>query len=598
MFGLKIHPKYFEKLLLVALILGGCFLGLFSCGNPTVKNNADSAGARKHNPLIDTMYRQAGAGQFKEALKTMEQIEKVLQEREDSSGFVFLYFERGRIQYALANFEEAEKAWLQGLRLAEQMGKTADAAGLNTNLGAIYMQKGYTKTAIDYFVEARKSMEILGKKDNNYWMNYLNIGVAYMDMEQYAEADSIFDRVRLGSSNGLTFLYYLNRAKLSGLQGDQPAFNENIDSAQRYLAKENLVYEQFFNELKLEFYLQFKDMARLKNIVNQFRGSITELSPYMGVLLNKASLLTEGKSISSLEDIQKTEKEFKSGGNYYLGIAYHDLMADYYAAKGDYNSATRALKMVGTYKDSLKKESSDQTVSDLMLLMKKSELAKELKLLKTENELKSTQIRIQTYILGLVCLVAVLLSVVFVLYYKNSKKNKHLKEAELIIKNQLLQQTQKEQQKLEENLRLGEEKLQEIINNINKIAVLKKQIENFIDELEQNVLMKEQKVRFKKAKVNLDAFFNNYADLAVIAAFKNDDISKFQQFNTHFSEVLSEHEMQVLMLVYNQFTTKEIGVLLSKSDKGIEYTRTQIRRKLNIPSEVSLNEFLDEIAAS
>jgi DNA-binding CsgD family transcriptional regulator/uncharacterized protein (UPF0333 family) len=230
--------------------------------------------------------------------------------------------------------------------------------------------------------------------------------------------------------------------------------------------------------------------------------------------------------------------------------------------------------------------------------MKKSELAKELKLLKTENELKSTQIRIQTYILGLVGLVAVLLSVVFVLYYKNSKKNKHLKEAELIIKNQLLQQTQKEQQKLEENLRLGEEKLQEIINNINKIAVLKKQIENFIDELEQNVLMKEQKARFKKAKVNLDAFFNNYADLAVIAAFKNDDISKFQQFNTHFSEVLSEHEMQVLMLVYNQFTTKEIGVLLSKSDKGIEYTRTQIRRKLNIPSEVSLNEFLDEIAAS
>jgi DNA-binding CsgD family transcriptional regulator/uncharacterized protein (UPF0333 family) len=339
-------------------------------------------------------------------------------------------------------------------------------------------------------------------------------------------------------------------------------------------------------------------MARLKNSVNQFRDSTEGLSSFMGVLLNKAALMTEGKPISSFEDIQKTEKEIKSSGNYNLSVAYHDFLADYYKAKGNYAGAAQELQKAGLYKDSLKKESSEQTISDLMLLMKKSELAKELKLLKTENELKSTQIRIQTYILGLVGLVAVLLSVVFVLYYKNSKKNKHLKEAELIIKNQLLQQTQKEQQKLEENLRLGEEKLQEIINNINKIAVLKKQIENFIDELEQNVLMKEQKARFKKAKVNLDAFFNNYADLAVIAAFKNDDISKFQQFNTHFSEVLSEHEMQVLMLVYNQFTTKEIGVLLSKSDKGIEYTRTQIRRKLNIPSEVSLNEFLDEIAAS
>jgi DNA-binding CsgD family transcriptional regulator/Tfp pilus assembly protein PilN len=561
-----------------------------------VKNNNDSAEAEKQNPLIDTMYRQAGVGQFKEALKTLEKVEKVFQEREDSSGYVFLYYERGKVQYALANFEEAEKSWLQGLRLAEQMGKTADAAGLNTNLGAIYMQKGYTKTAIDYFTQARESMELLGKKDYNYWMNYLNIGVAFMGMEQYAEADSIFDRVRLGSSNGLSFLYYLNRAKLSGLKGEQAAFNKNVDSAQHYLINENMVYEQFFNEMKLEFYLQFKDVNRLKNSVNQFRESTEGLSSFMGVLLNKAALMTEGKPISSFEDIQKTEKEIKSSGNYNLSVAYHDFLADYYKSKGNYAGAAQELQKAGLYKDSLKKESSEQTVSDLMLLMKKSELAKELKLLKTENELKSTQIRIQTYILGLVGLVAVFLCVVFVLYYKNSKKNKHLKEAELITKNQLLQQTQKEQQKLEENLRLGEEKLQEIINNINKIAVLKKQIENFIDELEQNVLMKEQKARFKKAKVNLDAFFNNYADLAVIAAFKNDDISKFQQFITHFSEVLSEHEMQVLMLVYNQFTTKEIGVLLSKSDKGIEYTRTQIRRKLNIPAEVSLNEFLDGVS--
>jgi DNA-binding CsgD family transcriptional regulator/uncharacterized protein (UPF0333 family) len=196
----------------------------------------------------------------------------------------------------------------------------------------------------------------------------------------------------------------------------------------------------------------------------------------------------------------------------------------------------------------------------------------------------------------LVGLIIVLLTVVFILYYKNSQKDKHLKEAEIIIKNHLLQQSLIEQQKLQENLRQGEERLQEIMGNINKIAVLKKQIENFMDELEQHVLMKEQKSRFKKAKVNIDAFFSNYAELAVIAAFKDNDIARFQQFNTHFSEVLNEHEMQVLLLVYNQFTTKEIGVLLSKSDKGIEYTRTQIRRKLNIPAEVSLNEFLDGVS--
>jgi tetratricopeptide (TPR) repeat protein len=590
------YPKHVVKSFFIALISWVCFLGLFSCGESTQKTNSDTTKVFNRNPLIDTMYKLAGMGRFEEALKTSDKIEKILAEREDSSGFVFLYFERGRLLYALAQFNKAEESWLKGLRMAEQLGSAADIAGLNTNLGAIYMQKGYTKTALDYFLQARKSMELMGKKDDNYWKNYLNIGVAYLDMEQFAEADSIFDRVRLGSSDGLSFLYYLNRAKLSALKGEQAAFNQNIDSAQRYLANENLVYEQFFNELKLEFYLQFKDMARLKNMVNQFRGSIAGLSAYMGVLLNKAALFTEGKTISSLEEIQRTKDEFKSGGNYYLAVAYYDLLAGYYLNSGDYVASSEQLKKVILYKDSLKKESSDQTMGDLMLLMKKSELAKELKLLKTENELKSTRIRNQNYLLILVGLIIVLLTVVFILYYKNSQKDKHLKEAEIIIKNHLLQQSLIEQQKLQENLRQGEERLQEIMGNINKIAVLKKQIENFMDELEQHVLMKEQKSRFKKAKVNIDAFFSNYAELAVIAAFKDNDIARFQQFNTHFSEVLNEHEMQVLLLVYNQFTTKEIGVLLSKSDKGIEYTRTQIRRKLNIPAEVSLNEFLDGVS--
>jgi DNA-binding CsgD family transcriptional regulator len=192
--------------------------------------------------------------------------------------------------------------------------------------------------------------------------------------------------------------------------------------------------------------------------------------------------------------------------------------------------------------------------------------------------------------------VIVLLSLVFVLYYKNSQKDKHLNEAAIIIKNHHLQQSLKEKEKLQENLRYGEERLQEIMNNINKIAVLKKQIENFIDEMEQSILLKEQKAGFKRAKVNIDAFFNNYADLAVLASVKDRDITKFQLFNTRFIEVLNAHEMQVLMLVYNNFTTKEIGILLSKSEKGIEYTRTQIRRKLNIPAEVSLSEFIDAIS--
>jgi DNA-binding NarL/FixJ family response regulator len=133
------------------------------------------------------------------------------------------------------------------------------------------------------------------------------------------------------------------------------------------------------------------------------------------------------------------------------------------------------------------------------------------------------------------------------------------------------------------------------MSNVSKIAILKKQLDDFLEELENNILYKDQKGNFKKAKINIDAFFNNYADLAVLASFKESDIIKYQQFSDLFANILSNHELQVLMMVYNHFTSKEISILLSRTEKAIEYTRAQIRKKLEIPDELTLTEYVQTL---
>jgi len=48
----------------------------------------------------------------------------------------------------------------------------------------------------------------------------------------------------------------------------------------------------------------------------------------------------------------------------------------------------------------------------------------------------------------------------------------------------------------------------------------------------------------------------------------------------------------VIEYITLQFTTREIAVLMGKSEKSIEYYRSQIRKKLNIKANTSLEEFL------
>jgi DNA-binding CsgD family transcriptional regulator len=189
-------------------------------------------------------------------------------------------------------------------------------------------------------------------------------------------------------------------------------------------------------------------------------------------------------------------------------------------------------------------------------------------------------------LLGIIVLLGlwILLLIIQSKKYKNEKSSLSLIQSQ----NQLLK---KEFEKLElsENLKETAEELNASIVNIKKIALLKKQLENIVDEKSPNYNEKET---LKKLKLCLNSFFDNYRELTQIMQ-KKLNVNKIVDFIKKDHPEITEKEIKVIEYIAMHFTTKEIALLMDKSEKSVEYYRTQIRKKIQLNSSSTLEEYLN-----
>jgi FixJ family two-component response regulator len=85
--------------------------------------------------------------------------------------------------------------------------------------------------------------------------------------------------------------------------------------------------------------------------------------------------------------------------------------------------------------------------------------------------------------------------------------------------------------------------------------------------------------------------------------------SNWEQFVTHFNEVnndflkklkaaypsVSSTDIKVCTYLKLNLSTKEIAQLMNISVRGVEISRYRLRKKLQIPSGQTLNDFLNQI---
>ena len=225
-------------------------------------------------------------------------------------------------------------------------------------------------------------------------------------------------------------------------------------------------------------------------------------------------------------------------------------------------------------------------VEDYKAAQEMEELKSKFSEVQSKNEIIEYQLaKSNTRLLLSVIIIIMGIGIIF-LMVRNYKKNKEIHSLSTIKAQNDLLKKEIEKIELSKSLKETSEELSTSILNIKKVALLKKQLENIIDEKSPSY---NEKDTLKKLKLCLNSFFDNYRELTEIMQRKLNVDKIVKQSLRNFPE-LTEKELKVIELITLQFTTKEIALLMDKSEKSVEYYRAQIRKKIDLRKSESLED--------
>lgn len=479
--------------------------------------------------------------------------------------------------------------WKNGLQYAPATNDEIHSS-LFSNLGSAYMFKGYQRTAISYFLEARRIFDKSNTQSDNSWINYLNIGVCYMELSDFETAYTYFNGIPYSGNKVLDFIVPLNFAKLYGLQSDKKNFSKYIAIAIRN--QDNIpFYKPILKEVHLEFTEKLGSNLELQRVFTQYKQDFKRLNTTFDLSLWKASIKL-GRPLGSLDDLEELQESINNA-DYYLLISYYKVLSEFYESKNDYKNALVAKGLMEFCENKSEQKDAMDKLYDFTLLAKRNELQKALINEQQRNSVQEIKLRNRSIILYFLLTIFILLISTSILIFNNQRRKNKLNKNKLIIQDLELKLTKEKQNKLENTLEFTDRKLYSILETVGKIAILKKQLDDFFLIMEKKPdLEKEAKSLVKEAKLDFNLFFNNYQDLAVLSNLKRTESSKVELIKEKYP-MLKENEFRLILMIIQNYTSKEMALLLSCSEKNIEYYRSQIRKKLEIPKDQLIHEFIE-----
>lgn len=577
------------------LIYNGLFILsifiLYSCSNPLVNKESSKTdiSSKEKYANIDSLKKQLDAGNYSLTIKKGIGMFTTYKKAKDSLGVSSTCELIAKANYFQQNIDGAIYYWKTGLSFIPKNNQNLRAT-LTTNLGSAYMFKGYQRTAISYFLEAREIFKNKKIQSNNYWINYLNIGVCYMEIGEYGMADSYFSNIPFVSNDALDVIVPINIAKLAGLQSDKKRFNTYIKVALKN-QKHASFYVPILKEVHLEFTEKLGSYLELYTVYEEYKKEYGLIGTSFDLYLWKASIKL-GNPLSGINELKQLQGAIKNS-DYFLLENYYDVLADWHVSKNDFKNAYTAKGLKDFCEQHSEQKDAKDKLYDYTLLAKRNELLDHIKNQEQLNNVQSIQLRNRSLILYFVSTIFALLIITSFLIFVNQQRKNKLNKKALTIRELELKLAKEKQIKLEKSIEFKDKKLESILETVGKIAILKKQLDLFFNVMEKKTdLVKDSKALVKGAKLDFNLFFNNYQELAVMSNLVGSDSSRINEIREKFPE-LKENEFRVLLLIIQNYTSKEMAMLLSCTEKNIEYYRTQIRKRLKIPKEQNILDFID-----
>lgn len=498
-------------------------------------------------------------------------------------------FEQGIEEYSNYNYNKAINTWKSVLKKADVKKDSSIIIKTNINIGSGYNALGYHKTALNYFLKTDKIFKEYKFKNEPYWANHINIGVCYMSLEQYDLSKSYFDKT-IDYNKYIVFLKKLNLAKWYANQNKQDVFLEyQLDIEKRI--KEFPMYNDIWNELQLDFFIKWNNLSKTEELIDKLVLNYDKQNLYLKLLINQGYLFVYNKPFESKTILLSYRSEVKKSNDLYLSSLYYSVLKELFYKLKDLPQFYYFSNLWNEVNEDLHKEKNMLYVEDFKLAQELEELKDKYLAVQLKNQLIQNQLSISNIKFNLSIIIIVLgLGIIF-LIIRDHKKNKEIHSLSIIQSQNELLKKEFERVELSTSLKETAEELNTSILNIKKVALLKKQLENIVDEKSPNYNEKET---LRKLKLCLNSFFDNYRELTQMMQKKLNVDQIIEFVKTQFPEI-NEKELKVVEYIALHFTTKEIALLMEKSEKSVEYYRSQIRKKLNLKANKTLEEYLNAL---
>lgn len=241
-------------------------------------------------------------------------------------------------------------------------------------------------------------------------------------------------------------------------------------------------------------------------------------------------------------------------------------MAEIHEQQGRFEQAMNEYKMLVSARDSLNLVKHNQAVYEMENRFQLEKKDRDLALARQEKEITE-----QKTLMAVSLLLAVILLVLSLLLRTRMLHYRSLAEKNL----------------LDEELKKGKEILSRLHIQGKEAALLLEQLQDNIAELKKSKSAN-QEVYFP-LNSTLDQIQRLMKTWAFVVDEKNSD---FMLSLEKAYPGLTPAEKKTCMLLYIDLSTKDIAQTFNISEKSVNNTRSRIRRKLRVPAEMPLSEFL------
>lgn len=459
--------------------------------------------------------------------------------------------------YLLGISKRAAELYQQALAISKSTRDVDTEAEICNSLFKLHLNTGNNRFSKDLLSRA---LEIYQSRDNKPMELRIlnNLGIFYYYQKDYEQSLECYEKaLKLAKSDSVkSALILTNISELNVARGKLHEADRNLDQALV------LIGHSYDNSDALQIWINKAKIARTLGNNSQARNLLKTITANL-------NLRDPNRMIESCDEI-----------------------SDVWLSLGDSIQGLRYLLLGKHFSDSLRVSDNEDQLRQLLVQYNSERITDRNKLLELEVRQKSLTSRVAVVISVLIVVLAIFL------FYKirsDRRKNNLINRQT----HELARLRELEHQQREREMSLAiDQRNRELTSYSIDASAMGELVKNAAESLNEI-----RKHADTKDKQTIDE---------IISKFKNFTGGKLKDdFKTYFNEVhpeffdrlkqlypqLTPTDLRLCSYLYLGMATKEIAALTFREIRSVESSRFRLRKKLNVPSVISLHDFLQNLNA-